>query len=270
MPPTDRFVTAFAAEPPQDELPYGRWADRLRVEFLAACLRIDDEGEDLGQAGDVTWYPDRTYGGRTYVPATAAPRPATSSTATSPSSRASTAATRPTSTRAPTSPPRSPSRTPDWKLDLCEDVIGVWRGENGKVGADDARLGAPAGPRRQGRHRGAREARRRPVHASSRTASRSSRPTTTAATCSTSSSGAASTGSSPPSRSTRTTTRTRTRRREARGGRPHPPHPQGLRGGAGLPCGPRGALRARPLGAEPPRHEPLALPRRRARRASLG
>ena len=71
MAPTDRFVIAFSAEPPQDELPYGRWADRLRVEFLAACLRIDDEGEDLGQAGDVTWYPDRTYGGRTYVPATA-------------------------------------------------------------------------------------------------------------------------------------------------------------------------------------------------------
>ena len=30
MPPTDRFVTSFAAEPPQEPLPYGRWADTLR------------------------------------------------------------------------------------------------------------------------------------------------------------------------------------------------------------------------------------------------
>ena len=36
MPPTDRFVISFAAEPPQDALPYGRWADTLRERFLAA------------------------------------------------------------------------------------------------------------------------------------------------------------------------------------------------------------------------------------------
>ena len=27
--------------------------------------------EDLGEPGDVTWFPDRTWGGRTYMPATA-------------------------------------------------------------------------------------------------------------------------------------------------------------------------------------------------------
>ena len=41
MPPEDRFVPRFAAEPPQDLLPYGRWAQTLTEEFLAACLRID-------------------------------------------------------------------------------------------------------------------------------------------------------------------------------------------------------------------------------------
>jgi hypothetical protein len=41
VPPEDRFVCRFAAEPPQELLPYGRWAERLREEFLAACLRID-------------------------------------------------------------------------------------------------------------------------------------------------------------------------------------------------------------------------------------
>ena len=71
MPPEDRFVPRFAAEPPQDLLPYGRWAQTLTEEFLAACLRIDSEGEDLGEPGEVTWYPDRTWHGRTFVPGTA-------------------------------------------------------------------------------------------------------------------------------------------------------------------------------------------------------
>ena len=81
MPPEDRFVPRFAAEPPQDLLPYGRWAQRLQEEFLEACLRIDAEGEDLGEPGDIVWYPDRSWHGRTFVPATAPTSTASSSTA---------------------------------------------------------------------------------------------------------------------------------------------------------------------------------------------
>jgi hypothetical protein len=133
MPPTARFVCSFAAEPPQDGAPYGRWADRLRVEFLGACLRVDDEGEDLGEAGEVLWYPDRTYGGRTYVPATTrtttgyelygyvsfVPAAEGSEPADFESKADFTAETA--------------DANPDWRLDLCEDVIGSWRGENGNV-----------------------------------------------------------------------------------------------------------------------------------------
>ncbi len=133
MPPTDRFVTAFAAEPPQEELPYGRWADRLRVEFLAACLRIDDEGEDLGEAGEITWFPDRTWNGRTYIPAT-------SRTTTGyelyghvsfvPAADDAEASDLDASAEFTA---EVAEQNPDWKLDLCEDVIGTWRGELGKV-----------------------------------------------------------------------------------------------------------------------------------------
>src|SRR5213078_4605433 len=70
MAPEPRFVIRFAAEPPQEGLPYGRWAEQLQAEFLAACLRVDTEGEEIGEPGEVRWFPDRTYGGRTYVPAT--------------------------------------------------------------------------------------------------------------------------------------------------------------------------------------------------------
>jgi hypothetical protein len=133
MPPTDRLVPSFAAEPPQDELPYGRWADRLRVEFLAACLRLDDEGEDLGQAGDLVWYPDRTWNGRTYVPAT-------SRTTTGYELYGHVSFTPALADGEPTEldaraefTAEIAEQNPEWRLDLCEDVIGIWRGERGKV-----------------------------------------------------------------------------------------------------------------------------------------
>jgi hypothetical protein len=143
MPPEDRFVPRFAAEPPQDMLPYGRWAERLHQEFLAACLRIDGEGDDLGDVGEVAWFPDRTWHGRTYIPATA-----------------------PTAngyevygyvSYAPGDDNEEPGdfhavadftaetaqANPDWKIDLCDEVIGAWRGEQGKTAAMTLVWGRP-------------------------------------------------------------------------------------------------------------------------------
>jgi hypothetical protein len=144
MPPTDRFVCSFAAEPPQEGVPYGRWADRLRVEFLAACLRIDDEGEDLGEAGEVTWYPDRTWNGRTYIPATSrtttgfelygfvsyVPPTGDGSEPTDMDAVASFTA-------------ETAEANPEWQLDLCEEVVGSWRGEHGNVAAMTLVWGRP-------------------------------------------------------------------------------------------------------------------------------
>ena len=70
MPPSERPIPRYAAQPPQEALPYGRWADALAERFGAAAERIEAE-EDLGDVGEVNWFPDRTFGGRTYVPATA-------------------------------------------------------------------------------------------------------------------------------------------------------------------------------------------------------
>src|SRR5215208_2682902 len=70
MPPDQRPIPRFIAEPPHDALPYGRWADQLRGLFVEACDRIEAD-EDIGSPGEVTWYPERTLNRRTYVPATA-------------------------------------------------------------------------------------------------------------------------------------------------------------------------------------------------------
>jgi hypothetical protein len=145
MPPEDRFVCRFAAEPPQDPLPYGRWSDRLRVEFLAACLRIDDEGEDVGQPGDLTFYPDRTWNGRTYVPVT---------TYSSTGYELYGYVTFPAGTGGGEDEPAELEATaeftsetaqanPDWQLDLCDAVIGTWRGEQGKGAAMTLVWGRP-------------------------------------------------------------------------------------------------------------------------------
>lgn len=130
MPPTDRFVISFAAEPPQEGLPYGRWADTLGEYFLAACREIETGGEELGEVGEVGWFPDRSYAGRTYIPAVARTSENfelfgfVSFTEGSGGPGNFEARADFTSELA--------EQNPDWKLDLNDDVIAGWRGEEGK------------------------------------------------------------------------------------------------------------------------------------------
>ncbi|HEV2753272.1 MAG TPA: hypothetical protein VGV36_05490 [Solirubrobacteraceae bacterium] len=132
MAPEQRLVPRFAAEPPQELLPYGRWAVTLREHFLAAVERIDAGGEDLGEPQAVVWFPDRTWHGRTYVPAVA--RTTTGlelfgyvAYVVPPEGEEPSELTAVADFTAETA-----DANPDWKLDLCDEVIGRWRGEQGK------------------------------------------------------------------------------------------------------------------------------------------
>ena len=132
MPPTDRFVISFAAEPPQETLPYGRWADTLAAHFRAKIGELDTEGEEIGALeSEIAWFPDRTYGGRTYVPGVARTTGgyelfgfvSFNEGAQGPSDfEASVDFTA-----------ELAEANPDWKLDLNDEVIGTWRGEQGKT-----------------------------------------------------------------------------------------------------------------------------------------
>jgi hypothetical protein len=129
MPPTDRFVISFAAEPPQEGLPYGRWAETLKSHFLAACREIDAEGEEIGEPGEVVWFPDRSYCGRTYVPAVARTANAYElfgyvSFSEGQSGPAEFGASADFTSELA-------ENNSDWKLDLNDEVIGSWRGELG-------------------------------------------------------------------------------------------------------------------------------------------
>jgi hypothetical protein len=141
--PTDRFVPRFAAEPPQERLPYGRWAHRLSDAFYEACERIDSEGEDLGEPGDIAFHPDRTYGGRTYVPATA-PTSNDHEVFGYVSFAPATQDGEPSDFRATADfTVETAGRHPEWQIDLNDDEIGRWRGEDGNVATISLVWGRP-------------------------------------------------------------------------------------------------------------------------------
>ena len=128
MPPEPHPVCRFVAEPPQAQLPDGRWAATLTRHFLGACDALDDEDDDLGEPGEVAFHPDRTWHGRTYVPAT---------TMTSTgyelfgyvSFRAGGEDREPSEFSAVADfTSETAAENPDWQLDLCEEVLADWRG----------------------------------------------------------------------------------------------------------------------------------------------
>jgi hypothetical protein len=143
MPPEQRFVPRFAAEPPQEELPYGRWEERLGKEFLDRVAQLTEAPEDLGEPGEIIWYPDRSWHGRTYVPATSRTSggyelfgyvrfvPALESGEPSDFSAQIDFTD------------ELAERNPDWRMDLCEEVVGAWRGHAGAVAAMTLVWGRP-------------------------------------------------------------------------------------------------------------------------------
>jgi hypothetical protein len=144
VPPTDRFVISFAAEPPQEALPYGRWADTLRQHFLTALREIETDGEELGEPGEIAWFPDRSYAGRTYVPAVAR---------TSEGYELFGFVSFSEGTSGPSGFEARADYTseiaeanPDWKLDLNDEVIGTWRGEQGHTAEMTLVWGVPQIP----------------------------------------------------------------------------------------------------------------------------
>jgi hypothetical protein len=143
VPPVEKIVPSFAAEPPQEGLPYGRWSERLEEELLAVWGELDTDGADLGEPGEIVWYPDRTWHGRRYVPATSITT----------NGYELFGYVRFVSGLGDEEPmeltargdftEETAARNPDWKLDVCDEVIGAWHGQNAAIAAMTLVWGRP-------------------------------------------------------------------------------------------------------------------------------
>jgi hypothetical protein len=136
-PPLARPIPRFIADASVEGLPYGRWAQLLRDEFAKACER--HAGEAGGPPGEVTWFPERGWGGRVYVPAIAPVEGAET-----PSEYfGDVSFVRPSDEQqgepgdiaaAADFTDVTAAENPDWQIDLNEEVIGTWRGEGERRG----------------------------------------------------------------------------------------------------------------------------------------
>jgi hypothetical protein len=119
----------FWAEPPQEPLPYGRWAEALAERFLEAARAETDE-----EVGEITWFPDRSAGGRTYIPGVA-PTGEDGEVCGYVSYRREHEGAQAGDFEAEAyATEDTAEQNPDWKLDLNDLELGSWRGLQGRRG----------------------------------------------------------------------------------------------------------------------------------------
>jgi hypothetical protein len=145
MTPNPRPIPRFIADSTQEGIPHGRFAERLTGEFGAACERIEDLPEGVSVPAEVEWFPERAWGGRVWVPATArVDGPEETLELFGHVSYVLPDDGEPTEFRASVDfTDVLAEDNPDWKIDLNDDVIGQWRGENGRAGAVTLVWGRP-------------------------------------------------------------------------------------------------------------------------------
>jgi hypothetical protein len=145
MTPNPRPIPRFIADSTQEGIPHGRFAERLRESFAAAVEGIADLPEGVELPAEVDWFPERAWGGRVWVPCSAH----------SSSEEGKLELFGHVSYVLP--PGGEPADftakadftdvlaedNADWRIDLNDDVIGRWNGENGRAGAVTLVWGRP-------------------------------------------------------------------------------------------------------------------------------
>jgi hypothetical protein len=112
--------------------------------FLEACARV--EGVDsLGVPGPISWFPERTYAGRSYVPAVCSVEAGGELFGYVSFARDEASDPHDFTARADYTADVA-ADNPDWQLDLNEEVIGRWRGPGGSEGDMTLIWGAPMVP----------------------------------------------------------------------------------------------------------------------------
>lgn len=148
MTPNPRPIPRFIADSTQEGIPHGRFAERLTSEFRTACDGIRDLPDGVAIPEEIEWFPERAWGGRVWVPA--AVRTESEEGALELFGHVSYVQREegePTDFRATADfTDILAEDNPDWRIDLNDEVIGRWRGENGRAGAVTLVWGRPLVP----------------------------------------------------------------------------------------------------------------------------
>jgi len=145
MQPTPRPIPRFIADTTQEGIPHGRFAGRLREELVRAVEGIGDLPAGAEVSDEVDWFPERAWGGRVWIPC---------STHTESEEGRLELFGHVSYVQPPEGEPTDfaakadftdilAADNPDWRIDLNDDVVGRWRGENGRAGAVTLVWGRP-------------------------------------------------------------------------------------------------------------------------------
>jgi hypothetical protein len=145
MPPSERPIPRFIADTTQEGIPHGRFAERLREEFAKAVDGIGDLTAGVELPAEVDWFPERAWGGRVWVPC---------SVKTESEEGRLELFGHVSYVQPPEGEPGEfeakadftdilAEDNEDWRIDLNDDVVGRWRGENGRAGAVTLVWGRP-------------------------------------------------------------------------------------------------------------------------------
>ena len=145
MAPNPRPIPRFIADSTQEGIPHGRFAERLGEELRRAIASIDGLPPEVEVPDELEWFPERAWGGRVWVPASGrAEGPEGPIELFGHVSYVQSGAGEPGSFKAFADfTDVLAEHNPDWSVDLNDDVIGHWRGENGRAGAVTLIWGRP-------------------------------------------------------------------------------------------------------------------------------
>jgi hypothetical protein len=143
--PNPRPIPRFIADTSQEGIPHGRFAERLREELARAVAAIEDLPAGVELPEEVDWFPERAWGGRVWVPV---------SVKTDSEEGRLEIYGHISYVQPPEGEPGDfaaeadftdvlAEDNPEWRIDLNDDVVGRWRGENGRAGAVTLVWGRP-------------------------------------------------------------------------------------------------------------------------------
>jgi hypothetical protein len=136
MPPNPRPIPRFIADSTQEGIPHGRFAERLGEEFRSAVEAIEDLPQGVEVREEPDWFPERAWGGRVWIPCTARTQgPEGELELFGHVSYVQPEGGEPEDFRAKADfTDVLAEQNPEWKIDLNDEVIGRWRGEDGRAG----------------------------------------------------------------------------------------------------------------------------------------